>query len=151
MAKTIETELTSAETYQTDGGYLFPFTVMDPTPGGSNLGRIEWHVELYKSQKRRGYSGKFITKMLVWARQTRDPRYDGKVFILDCYTRGIMTCLQTSNDDFSRHAWFLSVCEEHGGVIISSYPSDHHVALMIETHSEVGTRIRFVDHYEEKQ
>jgi hypothetical protein len=131
-------------------GYLFPFICMDHTPGGSNLGRIEWNVEVYKSKKNnRGFQN--ITQLIVWAKQTRDKRYVGKFFLLDCNTAGILTHSNKIRADFIHCAWLLSICDVHRNPIISAYPEDNHVALWIERYSDIGTRMCFLTQAEMKQ
>lgn len=145
MPKT-KTEFESAEAFKVEGGYLFPFTLMDDTPGGSNLGRIMWNIEIHKTQKQDGVN--YITQMVVWANQTRDPRYQDKNFLLECHTAGIMTCGLTSKDDLMPHVWFVAVCAEHGKTVLRAYPSNGHAALQVEAYSSVGTRIHFLTEQE---
>ena len=139
-----ELKFEPAEAYKVDDGYLFPFTCLDDTPGDSNLGRIEWNLEFYKTKLDKGQ--RFVTQMLVWARQTRDPRYFGKTFLLDCNTAGVMSSCNRGRktDDFMHCSWFVAPCPEHKGQIIAAYPEDHHNALHIEMNSWVGTYIKFV-------
>jgi hypothetical protein len=135
MAKTC-----SAKKFEVLGGYLFPFTLMDTTPGGGNLGRIEWHIEFVKTRKEK--NARYITQMLVWARQTKDPRYLNKFFLLDCNTPSIVTHLNNSSD-FLNNTWTMAICYEHKMPIVSAHPPDKYCALYIETFSSIGTRIRF--------
>lgn len=139
----------SAKKFNVSDGYVFPFTVLDQTPGGSNLGRIEWHIEFVKTKKEKNRNIRPITQMLVWARQTKDPRYVNKFFLLDCDTAGIMTHQDSS--DFFHCAWFMQICDEHKMPIISAYPPDDTCALHIQIYSSVGTRIHFLTETELKE
>jgi hypothetical protein len=139
------TEFTDPGPFKTERGYRFPFTRLDPTPGGGNIGCIEWHVEFVRGRKRRmGAYG--IAAVLVWALQTRDERYAGKSFRLDWHdTRGAMLDrpIDPTRRSFGAGIWFVGFCSEHGQIVLASYPPDGSAALVIETGSSVGNRIYF--------
>jgi hypothetical protein len=132
----------SAKKYEVSNGYLFPFILFDPTPGGSNLGRIEWNIEIYKTRKNKISKTRSITQILVWARQTKDAQYLNKFFLLNCDSVGIMT--HHDGDDFLHNVGFMQICDEHKMPILCAYPRDGSCALYIEAYSSVGTRIRFL-------
>jgi len=54
MGRNNEIKTISAKKYYDKklGNYIFPFQVLDDTPGGSNLGRIEVCIELFKSKRK---------------------------------------------------------------------------------------------------
>lgn len=129
----------------TDGIYRFPFDVLDKTPGGSNLGRIEWHVETLHGAKKNGRY--HIEKLYVWATQTRDPRYKNKVFeITSCCTECVMGFnLKSSNQTFFLSCvWRMMICEIHKAPVLSAYPEDKHSVLEIgSVWSSIGINIDF--------
>ena len=116
--------------------YRFPFTCIDPMPGGSNLGRIEWHVEPLRATRK-----VLITSVLVWASQTRDNRYQGKVFSLPCRSQSITS--SRDENDYLRHVWQTALCLEHKTLSFSAYPANQHTMLVVECISSIGNRIYF--------
>lgn len=123
-----------------DGEYRFPFTVLDPTEGGSNLGRIEWCVELLRARKRKGRCP-LIEGIAVWAHQTRDPGYKGIVFHLPTLTDAITTHMD--RDDFTRFVWWVSFCEVHGFPVMKAYPANKHSVLIVNVGSSLSNDIWF--------
>lgn len=119
--------------------YIFPFTALDTAPGGMNLGRIEWHVELVPARKVKGR--KSISAIALWATQTRDPRYLRKVFYLPCFSDAITS--QTDRSDFVKHVWRQGFCETHGLLILSAYPRNDHAELVVEVGSSISNDIYF--------
>ncbi len=121
--------------------FSFPFTVMDPTPGGKNLGRIEWNIEILPGKKPKGRAP-VIGALAVWARQTRDPRYQGVIFHLPCYTD--MLHSNRDRDDFTKFVWRVGFCEVHkGSAILAAYPDDKHSKLIIDVGSSISGEAYF--------
>lgn len=134
-------ETVSADAFkQANGTYVFPFEVFDKTPGGSNLGRIEWHLEAFPGKKTRGRF--YIEKLHVWASQTYDPRYKGKVFEIPIFTEALTRSMHDQNSFFS-HVWRVIVCEVHKVAMMSAYPANHHSSLVVEGGSSIGNHIEF--------
>lgn len=133
----------SAEAFNTSGGtYRFPFEVLDKTPGGSNLGRIEWGIEpVWSKRKREGRH--YIEKLYVWARQTRDPRYSKFVFEIPCYAEAL-TGTSIEKGHFLHHVWYYGFCPEHKSAYMMAYPADQHTALEIRTFSSISLEAQFV-------
>lgn len=122
--------------------YRFPFDVLDNIKGGGNLGRIEWHIEpLFKYEKRGGVYR--INKFLIWATQTRDKRYKGKLFFVNIFAESICKSYQT--DDYFQYIWRMGYCKEHKTVSFSAYPENHHRFLIIEATSSISNHIYFTE------
>ena len=140
MKKEIKT--VSADSFKTDRGeYVFPFECLDKTPGGSNLGRIEWHVEPIKSNKNKGRY--YIEKLLVFASQTRDERYKGKIFEIPCYTESITADVLHHRDSYFHYVWRMTWCEVHNTAFFSAYPKNEHTKLVINVNSSISSEIEF--------
>ena len=123
------------------GRYEFPFKVLDDTPGGSNLGRIELCVELFRSSRKR--EGRYyIEKIWVWFKQTRDKRYDGKIFEIPCFVEAIGGDRHDGNS-FTTGVWHTSYCDLHKQIIMMAYPKNHHTKLIINAFSSVMADIEF--------
>ena len=123
-----------------NGDYEFPFEVLDKTPGGQNLGRIQWIVEVFPGKVRDDF--RMINKLFVWARQTRDKRYYGKVFEIETYSETITTNLHDDDKQFA--PWRMMFCPIHkGAFILDAYPSNSCKKLIINTMSSISTGIRF--------
>lgn len=132
-----------ADDFKTDyGTYEFPFEALDKTPGGSNLGRIEWHIEPFKSKKNKGRY--YIEKILVFASQTRDERYKGKIFEIPCYTESITADSLHNRDSYFHYVWRMLWCEVHNTVYFSAYPKNKHKKLVINVESSISSEIEFV-------
>lgn len=123
-------------------GYVFPFTLLDPTPGGANLGRIEWHVELIPARKRSGEKNrKRIAEVRVWATQTRDPRYQGKQFRFETIAEALS---HRSRDGRGFQPWRVMFCDKHrGAVVLTAYPENHHTRLIVEPSSSISCEVHF--------
>lgn len=121
--------------------YVFPFEVFDKTPGGSNLGRIEWWIEpVWKyDRSRKRYC---IDEAYVWARQTRDKRYAGKLFLVDCFGDNWFSSCTHIHDNFIKYVWLIEKCMIHKTMQYGAYPEDHHTKLVI---SENGFNVYFED------
>lgn len=122
--------------FEKDGCYEFPFELFDSTPGGSNLGRIEWMLET-------SFTGRNITGLILSAKQTRDPRYDGKLFHLKCKAP-LLTSVTFSagRRSFFESVWAFGQCEIHKLPILIAYPPDGTSKLCTDSlYSGVSTAI----------
>lgn len=119
--------------------YVFPFAVFDDSPGGGNLGRIEWHVEPHELRQR-GQSR--IGGFLVWATQTRDKLYHGKTFWIPCGTDSVMRTARDGNGYFE-NVWSVGFCRDHRTLAFSAYPKDHHKELRVNVSSGIGVELEF--------
>ena len=136
--------IVSAKAYKTKDGYgeyRFPFEVLDKTAGGSNLGRIEWHLECLTGKKTKGRY--YIEKLLIWATQTRDERYVKKIFEIPCYTEAL--CGDSLlRESYVNYVWRVMPCEIHKTMMFSAYPANNHKELVINVGSSIGIDIDFV-------
>ena len=131
-----KTQTCSADAFKSDDyTYCFPFTVLDDAPGGRNLGRIEWGIELLHGRKRKGRY--CIEKLLVFARQTRDKRYVGKVFEIPCFAEMLQGAMLTRRGGFIEHVWNIGICPEHKGPVLAAYPDNQHSQLVIDVMSSI--------------
>jgi hypothetical protein len=134
------TEISSADEFKCkDGSYRFPFVCVDKTPGGRNLGRIEWCIEPIKGKKVKGRY--YIESLLVWAMQTYDPRYIGKTFKIPCYMKQLEG--PNYNPNYFSRVWRIAFCAEHGALVFDAYPANEHTVLVIEGKSSVYNNIYF--------
>jgi len=137
----------SAEKFKDKSGYyVFPFDVLDKTPGGSNLGRIEWHIEPVRGKKDRKEGRYYIEKLLVWASQTRDEKYKSKVFEIPCYSEAISASYHHNGrmpDSFMAYVWRVMFCEIHKMPVFSAYPDNQHTQLKIDVGSSISIDIDF--------
>jgi hypothetical protein len=119
------------------GVYVFPFVPVDPTPGGRNLGRIEWAVEYVVDRRKRNFSA-----LLISVCQTRDPRYRGKVYrIPGPMTEFINSPSAGGGRDaapFTSLVWRTLVCPVHKALALYAYPKDEHRFLVVEPWSQIG-------------
>lgn len=74
--------------------YRFPFDTIDSSPtakkySGHSLGRIEWNIEPRKMEYDKTERRYYITQILVWAQQTRDKNYSGKIFGINCMVESL--------------------------------------------------------------
>ena len=143
-------EIAIPETWTLDDGaayrderaqYHFPFVAVDPTPGGSNLGRIEWHVELLRGRKVRGLY--WLYCLLVWASQTRDPRYTKRLFHLPVYAESWTTSSRVQGNSYMSHVWRTTFCELHGTTWFSAYPTNEHSSLVVDAGSSISIEVEF--------
>lgn len=125
-----------------DWKYSFPFEVLDKTPGGKSLGRIEWCIEPFIGKKKK--EGRYyIEKLWVWAKQTRDKRYLGKIFEIPCFSESIMGD-SINRNGFLNHVWLNFPCAEHKGQMqFWAYPQNHHSILEITADSSIAIDIKF--------
>jgi hypothetical protein len=124
-----------------DGSFVFPFQVLDDRKDGSSLGRIMWQIELIKGRK---YKGRYyIEKLLVWARQTRDDKYAGKVFEIPCYSEALLGD-SIDRESYINYVWHIQPCEVHNSLVFSAYPSNSHKALKINVDSSISINADFI-------
>ena len=138
-------KITNASKYfnEKEGVYHFPFEVLDKTPGGTNLGRIEWCIEPIISKKKR--DGLYpLEKIYLWAKQTRDKRYAGKTFEIPCYAESILSS-PSREGSFLGGVWRMGFCPIHKTLILESYPNnDNYKELIIRTSSSIGVDIDYI-------
>ncbi|MES2409182.1 MAG: hypothetical protein V4509_02665 [Patescibacteria group bacterium] len=138
-----ELKPSSIKPFKTEHGYEFPFEVLDKTPGGSNLGRIQWCVEMYPAPKQRGENRKRLSKIWVWAKQTRDKRYASKVFEIPTYAESLTTDASLRRGT-AFAPWKIDFCEQHkGAVILDCYPTDGCKKLVINNWSSISIEVNF--------
>lgn len=121
--------------------YRFPFKAMDE-PGPHSLGRIEWWLEPRKGRKRR--NGYKIEHLLVWARQTRDPRYATRVFSVPCHGASLQGGTGEHRDSLLSYAWAAGFCAEHGALCFGAYPAVSHTMLEIDVSLSIMITARFL-------
>lgn len=121
--------------------YTFPFKPLDDTPGGSNLGRIEWHIEPVRGTRKK-HGRYYIEKILLWAQQTRDEKYKGKLFEIPCFTEMIDGSAY-SKEPLLGHISHIGFCDKHKNIIISTYPKNHHTKLILRVGNSILTDIYF--------
>lgn len=133
--------IVSPEKFRHGDSYIFPFEVLDKTPGGTNLGRIQWHMEFVSDSKQK--DGRYYySKLYVWASQTRDKRYYKKVFEIPCYTECITGGVLGKKDYYIDQVWRIQICDLHKNTVFSAYPQNKHTKLIIPVNSSI-----FVDPY----
>lgn len=137
-------ETVSAADFKGEGGtYRFPFEVLDPTPGGENLGRIEWCIELIWS-KRKKWGCHHIEKIYLWAKQTRDPRYAKKILEIECFAEALTSNSVFGLDSYIHNVWYIGQCPEHKTPFMAAYPGNKHTALEINIFSSICLEAVFV-------
>lgn len=148
IKKEIELLIESADKFkdpESGGSYVFPFDVFDKTPGGSNLGRIQWIIELHPSKKIGGRIR--IGELWVHARQTKDQKYrrGDKIIYFKIPTFAESLTTRSSLDKQNCYApWRMFFCEMHkGAFILDSYPSNHHSKLIINADSSISIDVNY--------
>jgi hypothetical protein len=142
MKTKLKLKTLSAKRFRDKSGYfIFPFQVLDDRTDGTSLGRIMWNIELLKGRKQKGRY--FFEKILVWAKQTRDERYMGKVFEIPCYSEAV-TGDSLDRESYLNYVWYIQPCEIHNSLIFSAYPANHHKALRINVGSLMSIDIDFI-------
>lgn len=141
----------SAEKFLKKDGYSeiyeFPFEALDKTPGGLNLGRIEWHLEFIPGapQRKKYQHGKrYFEKIHVWATQTRDPRYEKKVFVIPCFVESITADSLRRRSSYFHYVWHMTPCEIHKTMMFSAYPENNHTILRIPIDSTISIEPEFL-------
>lgn len=124
--------------------YAFPFTLMDTTPGGANLGRIEWHVEIQPTKRKRGEKFNRVGTLRVWATQTRDPRYQHRIFEFDTFAESLGFARDADFHEHTFQPWHVGFCNEHrGAVILTAYPNNEHSVLTVAPTSSIQIEVGF--------
>lgn len=140
--KKVKFKTVSAKNFRDkDGYYQFPFEALDKTIGGSNLGRIEWHLELVPIKKRGRF---YIEKLFLWASQTRDPRYTKKVFEIPCWSEALTADSLRERGSYMHYVWRVMICELHKNVLFSAYPANEHSVLKINVDSSISIDADFI-------
>ena len=141
--KIIETQYKSAEEFKDENGhYVFPFEVLDKTPGGS-LGRIEWHIEFVRSKNKDGRY--WIEKLFVWPTQTRDKKYPRDViWEIPCFAECLTSSFVNPTDEFISNVWKVQYCEIHKNIFMSAYPQNQHSKLQINVASSISITATFI-------
>lgn len=139
MEKEIKTisakEFRKGDKYPEKDIYIFPFKVLD-----EKYGRIEWHIEPVFGNKKNGRY--YIEKLLIWATQTQDEKYIGKLFEIECFSE--MLCGDSINrEGFLNYVWKVSQCEIHKNCILTAYPANHHNKLEINVGSSISIDANF--------
>jgi hypothetical protein len=125
--------------------YRFPFALFDDAPGGSNLGRIEWNLELLRGPRKSG-GRYFINGLLLFCVQTRDERYGRRLFYFPTSTEGFTSRFsrrQHGGFNFMECVWRATFCEVHGAPIFSAYPHDGCSALLLDVGSSISCEAWF--------
>ena len=140
-----QTKPVSAKAFRNkDNFHVFPFVCLDSTPGGKNIGKITWEIELIPAKNRKN-----IQTILVSAKQTRDERYAGKIFEIKADTLSIMgvsgTLLSGRKEmTIFGCTWRAGYCQEHRGLILFTSPKFWHTKLVIPPpFSSIGSDIYF--------
>lgn len=147
MREPKRTPIDSAEPFRKGTGYpnasiyVFPFTAIDQ-PGSHSLGRIEWWLEPLRGRKLRGHYA--ICGLYLWARQTRDPRYAGKLLHIPCHAAMLGAAVGLQREGLLNYAWTARFCEEHGVFCFGAYPGDTHIALEIDVSLSMKITARFM-------
>lgn len=144
MKKNNEIKTISAKKYydKKSGRYIFPFQVLDDTPGGSNLGRIEVCIEPFRS-KRKIRGRYYVDKILIWFCQTRDKKYSGKTFEIPCFAESICGDSLNRFNSYTACIWRMSYCEIHKQIIMDAYPRNEHSKLIIDVSSSISIDLEF--------
>ena len=141
--RTIKANKFKVSTKKWESVYRFPFKVLDDTPGGSNLGRIEWCIEPFKGKKHHGRY--YIEKLWVWAKQTRDKRYAKKIFEIPCFSEAISGDSLKQKDSFLHNVWLTFFCGEHrNSMQFWAYPENGKSILEIDVSSSISINIEFL-------
>ena len=122
--------------------YEFPFEALDQKKG---LGIIEWNLELF-SEYDRSSKKYYINKMWIWAGQTMDKRYRGKIFQIECYTEAIKALpftMKNNEDAFIQRVWSMKYWD-NGNLVMTAYPKHEHNILQIETFSSIFLEPKFL-------
>ena len=120
--------------------YKFPFVCVD-APGPKSLGRIEWWLEPQRGKRLR--RGRYMIEGLyLWAKQTRDARYAGKLFEIECFAEGLHG-VGDIHGDFLRHVWMSQFCQDHRALAFGAYPPGTATQLMVDVSSAIMIRAYF--------
>lgn len=134
-----ELEYSSAEEFKISRNiYRFPFIA-----NTKEWGRIEWCMELEKEKKKR--EGKYYIKYLyLWAKQTSDERYSGKIFQISSYAEMLYGAIEEEKyDSFLHHVWQTGFCELHKNIYFTAYPKNYHKDLVIKVDSSIMIEANF--------
>ena len=116
--------------------YIFPIQVLDPDKTCKSLGRIEIHIEQFRSSKKE--DGLYcIEKIWLWFQQTRDEKYRGVIFEIPMHCESLQ--LESENSEGGQTLMF---CNIHKNPVIWFYPDNGVQSLEIENRSSIYNRIK---------
>lgn len=127
--------------------YEFPFEAVDQSR--ERLGTIVWKLETF-TEYSRSEKQYYINKLWLWASQTRDERYIGKIFEIPCFTKalhGTPTINYSENKDeepFLQRVWRFEPFADNGNYVFSAYPRHDHNLLRISIDSSVFISPKFL-------
>jgi len=127
--------------------YEFPFDALDKST--MRLGSIEWHLEPFTEycRKEKRY---YINKLWVWATQTVDKRYKGKIFEIPCFTEMIkgnppdIFSAKKGEEGFLQRVWDFKPYSDNGNYVLTAYPRHEHNVLRIEAGSSIFIEPKFL-------
>jgi hypothetical protein len=127
--------------------FVFPFEPLDLPDRLDSLGRIEWHIELVMDKKKskvsKSFSKYYIKELWVFATQTRDKRYIGKIFKIPCHTE-TLTASSFHPEDYLNNLWKFTFCDVHKNPLFSAYPKDEHKYFVIDASSSISIEPKFM-------
>ena len=133
--------------------YAFPFDYSDQSPtkkknSGRGLGVIEWNIEPRKFEYDKELKKYYITQIYLWASQTRDARYYGKVFGLSSYTDSLCASVLESRKDTEKdaikQAWRVQPSLITKTLMFQTYPPKDFNFLILNLSSSLGADIKYV-------
>lgn len=148
--KKLKIKTYSAKKFKVDEGfgtvYEFPFHALDENLHGA--GRIEWHIESF-TKYNRTEKKYYINKLWVWATQSYDKRYRGKIFEIPCYTEAIhgnpmRYGSEMNEDSFLQAVWKFMPFSDNGNFVLSAYPRNEHNVLRIASNSSIFIEPKFL-------
>ena len=112
--------------------YRFPFDTLDSSPAakkwsGCSYGRIEWNIEPRKIKYDRTEKRFYINQILVWAHQTRDKNYSGKIFGMNCKVESLGGGTRPLYDYevyALNHLWRMTPSPVTKTMMMATYPPD---------------------------
>lgn len=132
--------------------YCFPFDNKDSSPtakawSGRSYGRIEWLFEPREYTWSKSEKRYYISKLLVWATQTRDTRYKNKIFSIDCMAEslgGIAHKWKEYEEGVINQTWRMMVSQNTKTPMFDTYPNDNFNLLLIKTNSSISLDMKFL-------
>lgn len=150
-AKQIDVKTVNPKKFKIDSKfgnvYEFPFDAVDQSP--AQIGTIEWHLEPFMEYNRTEKKY-YINKLWLWATQTFDVRYRGKIFEIECYT----ACLHGNppakdlenivEEPFIQRVWEFTPYSDNGNYVLTAYPRHEHNVLKIAIDSSIYIEPKFI-------
>lgn len=132
--------------------YCLPFDTKDQSPrakqySGNSLGTIEWLFEPREYSWSKSEKRYYVTKLLFWATQTRDKRYQNKIFSIDCMSEaisGISRQYYPYEQGAINQTWRMMFSPHTKTPIFDTYPSDNFNLLLIKATSSISLDIKFL-------